>query len=484
MAEGNALQKYAEILGQTFLYASGSTVLALILGVLLAASLFRVGFRGARMASILLAVAAFLPLHIYAAAWLGALSAPAMARAVAGWPALATACLITGLARVPLAAFLMGILLAHSSPAQEEAAWIDTSRWGVLSRMVFPALLRSALLPATLVFALTAGEMAITDLLNIRTAAETAYITFQLTLDPASVTGAVALVYLPILVPCAALIVLVVRRQGGLLEIEYSQISSVFKKAAWWERTASGGVAVAILGLTLGFPFLALGSRLDPSWAGLAMAPELLFSAGIASAAALLALFLATWICTLAARRRLWLQIVTAGAWFGLMIPGALVGIWLAKMFNSQAMLRWMYDSPAILVLAQTIRSFPVAILVASAVVSVVPREMLDLLRLEGVSTVQRILHVYVPVFLPRLACAWLILFAWCLGELDASLIVCPPGLTTFPIRMFTMMHYGIYGDVAAGIFFLSLLVAILTGGAMAIMRCMKGRDDSRTNRA
>ena len=81
MAEGNALQKYAEILGQTFLYASGSTVLALILGVLLAASLFRVGFRGARVASVLLAVAAFLPLHIYAAAWLGALSAPAMARA-------------------------------------------------------------------------------------------------------------------------------------------------------------------------------------------------------------------------------------------------------------------------------------------------------------------------------------------------------------------------------------------------------------------
>ena len=49
------------------------------------------------------------------------------------------------------------------------------------------------------------------------------------------------------------------------------------------------------------------------------------------------------------------------------------------------------------------------------------------------------------------LVLAWLTSAVVATGDLAASVLTVPPGVTTLPIRIFTLLHYGVE-DVVAGI--------------------------------
>jgi iron(III) transport system permease protein len=44
---------------------------------------------------------------------------------------------------------------------------------------------------------------------------------------------------------------------------------------------------------------------------------------------------------------------------------------------------------------------------------------------------------------------AWLVSLAVAIGELSATLLVYPPGMTTIAVRLFTLLHYGVDDQVA-----------------------------------
>jgi iron(III) transport system permease protein len=52
---------------------------------------------------------------------------------------------------------------------------------------------------------------------------------------------------------------------------------------------------------------------------------------------------------------------------------------------------------------------------------------------------------------------AWLAAFAVCVGDLTASILVIPPGMTTIPVRVFGQIHSGV-DDLAAGICLVMML--------------------------
>lgn len=45
---------------------------------------------------------------------------------------------------------------------------------------------------------------------------------------------------------------------------------------------------------------------------------------------------------------------------------------------------------------------------------------------------------------------AWLVAFAIACGELSATILVTPAGITTVPIRVFRLLHAGVRNQVAA----------------------------------
>jgi iron(III) transport system permease protein len=74
---------------------------------------------------------------------------------------------------------------------------------------------------------------------------------------------------------------------------------------------------------------------------------------------------------------------------------------------------------------------------------------MLDAAAVDGAGPVARLWRVVLPCRLCGLALAWLVAAAVALGDLAASILVVPPGVTTLPIRIFGLLHYGVEDQVA-----------------------------------
>jgi len=60
----------------------------------------------------------------------------------------------------------------------------------------------------------------------------------------------------------------------------------------------------------------------------------------------------------------------------------------------------------------------------------------------------------------------WGLCFLFSFAEVDASVLLCPPGRTTLPVRLFSLMHYGPGRYVAA----LSVLTVIIILAAAAVI--------------
>ena len=85
--------------------------------------------------------------------------------------------------------------------------------------------------------------------------------------------------------------------------------------------------------------------------------------------------------------------------------------------------------------------------------------------RSTGAGPATRLFRIALPSRLAALALAWLVAMAVALGDLAASVLVVPPGVTTLSIRLFGLLHYGVE-DQVAGI----CLVQVVVFTAVAIV--------------
>jgi ABC-type spermidine/putrescine transport system permease subunit II len=115
-----------------------------------------------------------------------------------------------------------------------------------------------------------------------------------------------------------------------------------------------------------------------------------------------------------------------------------------------------------------------------------IPNEVLEAAALEGAGSWTRFWHLAVPQRKSALAAAWLAAFVVSVGDLPATILTVPPGVTTIPIRVFGLLHAGV-DDQAAGIclnmtlgVLLVVVVAIrLLGGHHVERAAIPPRDDA-----
>jgi iron(III) transport system permease protein len=163
-----------------------------------------------------------------------------------------------------------------------------------------------------------------------------------------------------------------------------------------------------------------------------------------------------------------------------LAIPGPLVGLGVIAVFNTPAVpiLNWLYDhSLAPIWVAQTIRALPLATLVLWYALRTVEPDLLASATLDGASAATRFFRIVLPQRLPAVAAAWLVALALAAGELDASILVVPPGVITLPIQVFNLIHYGVDDRVAGiSLFVMVLFFAIAAALALAVRRAARNR--------
>jgi iron(III) transport system permease protein len=461
--------------------------MALPVGVVLALLLFRTDLWGRRVGIALTGFLMFVPLPLMATAWLGALGNAGRAQALGLGPivtGLWGAAFLHALAGLPWVVFLGGVGLRSVEPELEESALLDLPAWRVLGQVTVRRSV-GALAGAALALAvLTAGDMTVTDLLQVRTYAEEAYIQYQLGHGP----GAAAAVAVPPLVVLGVLVVLVA---WGLFRADPARLATavgpgrgkVWRLGRWRVPLGlvvglSGGPVIAVPVYSLfwwagrvgglaapaggGGPAWSLGGLTGTLGAAFADAAgplrdSLVWSALGASAAVGLAWPLA-WVSR------------TPGPWRG--VVGLVVALTLATPGPVAGMalvlaclpIPALFDSPLMIVLAVMLRTLPFALLVLWPAVRTIPPAWLEAAALDGHGTWGQVRRVALPASRDALLAAWGVAFVLGLGELPATNLVAPPGTTPLSTLIWSLLHSGVESQLAGVA--LVLLAAIALAGA------------------
>jgi iron(III) transport system permease protein len=117
------------------------------------------------------------------------------------------------------------------------------------------------------------------------------------------------------------------------------------------------------------------------------------------------------------------------------------------------------------------LRSLPVATLVMWYAMQSIPREVLESAAVDGAGSWSQLFRIALPMRWPAAAAAWLIALAIALGDLAASILVVPPGVSTLSIAIFGLLHYGVEDRVAGLCLALLLIFAALATVVLLIAR-------------
>ncbi len=498
----SADQRILLLARNTMWLSAGACLISLPAGTLLAFLLARTDLPLRRVAWLIVIVLLFLPLYLHAAAWaagFGKLGWYSLARQsldtplLRGWNA---AIWIHGLWSIPWVTLIVAVVLKMSEPELEEAALLDASPWRVFTTVTVRRALSGVVAAGLWVALTTAGEMTVTDLYQIRTLAEELYSGFALSIGSAPAFGvgtALALTGLLVGMALVALDILVVTA-----EHVPTRPSFRFRLGRW--RVPALVFVAAILILLAGVPLWNLidqaGTTVNlvdgqpvPSWSAtqfcevLVPLPgsyrnsavwlfadvfgwTLLISSCAASLACVVGVLLGWW-----ARRGHWHVLPAAvAASLGLATMGPLIGMALIGLFalGGYAWLDWFAERTiAAPVLAAAARAVPLPIMIAYVAFHTVNRQTLDAATLEGAGGWTCLWHFGIRQRPVAMLTAWLVAFAVACGELSATILVVPPGITTIPLRVFRLLHTGVRNQVAAicltGVFgFLVIALAIM----------------------
>lgn len=483
--EGGRVPRPLRLAASSLSVVLGTEAIALPVGVPLALLLFRTDLRGRRAGIALAILMAFVPMPLLATAWLGALGNAGRTQALGlgpilvGWPGAAV---IHALAALPWVVLLVGVGLRSVEPELEEAALLDLPAWRVLARVTLrrsvPALAGASLAVAVL----TAGDMTVTDLLQVRTYAEEAYVQYQLGHGPA----AAAAVTLPPLVVLGGLVALLA---WGLLRVDPARLATAIGPGKVWHlgrwRSPIGLLVAMTAGPLVALPLFSLVSWAGrvggsatlgrgPRWslAGLAgtlvaaiddaagpLRDSLVWSALGASATVALAWALA-WV---GRGPGIWRGVVAATVALTLATPGPVVGMALVLAYLPVPVV---FNSPLMIVLADVLRTLPFALLVLWPAMRTIPPEWLDAASIDGLSPWGQVRRVALPATRNALLAAWVVAFVLALGELPATNLVAPPGTTPLSVLIWGMLHSGVESQLAG--VSLIMLGAITVAGLLA----------------
>jgi iron(III) transport system permease protein len=378
---------------------------------------------------------------------------------------------------------IVGVGLRGVERELEDAARLELPAWRVAAGVTLRRGVGAVLAGALAVAVLTAGDMTVTDLLQVRTYAEEAYLQYNLGNGP----GAAAATALPPLIVLGALVLLAAR---ALFRLDPARLPSAASRPNVWGlglwRAPVGLGLWAVVGGAAALPIVALvwragrvgglAARGRPpqwSWEGLAgtlrlawddAARPLVESLTLAAGSACLAAALAWSAAWVGRRPGVWRWVVLAALALALAAPGPVAGMALVYAYRPWARL---YDSSAMVVLAMVLRTFPYALLVVWPAVRVLPPEFLDAAAVDGLSETGLVARVALPTTRPATIAAWAVAFVSALGELPAVNLVTPPGLTPLSVVIWGLLHTGVESHLSGVV--LVMLAAVAATGAAAV---------------
>lgn len=471
-------ERQAALLANSVRIAGGAAVLSMVLGGAsgVALQVLRVPSRGLLLW--LLPIPFLIPPYIQALAWMEILGKSGLlARAVdtvfAGQIAIpslyspAGAIWVTALAYFPIVA-VTTVLGARGLDARyEEAAVLARGPRAALYRIQLPMLAPAIFTGGLIVFLLSVVGFSVPSLLQQSVYPVEIHTQFAAFYDiGAGLWGAVPLLGVGGIATLAWH--LYMRRRRGWYSGHAKPAGDT--RATRPLRIAAAALCWVLVGTSTVLPLAVLAFRSLPL-SSFARAwdtahEELLVSVIIASIAACVITGLA-FLLAYFSRLRLATLTFSAVTLSPLLLSGPALGIALILAWNHAGWRGAVYDSIAIVVLASCARYLFFGFAAVATASRRLDPALFEAASVSGIPWHRQMSGILLPLTLPALVGVWGLSFVLCFGEVDAAVLVTPPGATTLPVRIFGLLHYGPSSLVAA----LSLLVVLieLAGAGLAV---------------
>lgn len=469
--------------------AACTTGLAVVLGVPLAFALGYVRVPTWRALMVGVSLPLLVPPYISAIAWVDAFGIvipppESVAALDAVRPNLFNVfgcVMVLGFAYYPIVTFVVYAALRRYSRRLEEPARLVTRQWAIVRAITLPLLGPSIFSGALAVFVVALVEFSVPSLLQINVYAVEIFTRFSVSFDPAEAMAQAS----PLLVVGAVAIAgwsLYANRHRGRLTGNPGDLGDLVVRhdhSAW----AWAGASWVLVGLTAVVPPALLVRRSLPLtsyievWqtAREEIATSLVVS--IVSASCLVTLAGAMTLLDRFKRPTSSLYRLSALSY---LVSGPLLAVGLIVLWNHVGPAAFVYDTLMILVVATVARYAFFVHQVLIAALHDVPTRYDEAAAACGVGWWRTTGRVLAPLMTPALVAAWGLGFVLAMRELDAAVLLAPPGNSTLAVRLFGLMHYGPSRLVAA-LSVVSMALVVAGAGASALLyvrlqRSMHGR--------
>jgi iron(III) transport system permease protein len=367
---------------------------------------------------------------------------------------------VLGLFTYPYIFLLVAGALETTNPAIEETARsLGESPAGVLRRITLPMLRPSILAGALLAFLYALSDFGSLSLLRVHVFTTEIYHQLNTRFDQAAssmLSFVLVLITLTVLLGQRVLL----GRRSYVTVTGTARLPRLVRLGR--RRWAAYLMAAAILGLSVLLPLTVLIVQagtvqqvhevLQDQWR------FFLNSLWTASVAAILATALGLLIAY--AGRRLTGPLAsrfTAIVQMGYAIPGTVLGLSLILLYNTH--LPWLYGTVAVVILAYLIRFLTQSLQGVDAAFAGINPHLEEAARSLSASPSVVLRRVLAPLLRPTLIAVGVLIFISSMKELDATLLLRPPGFDTLPVRIYIHTVEAEYPTAAS----LSLLLITLT---------------------
>jgi iron(III) transport system permease protein len=437
----------------------GAAIFATVLGAPLGLLFARARLPAKRFLRIALIVPLVVPPYILALAWI-LLTGPVglFARAagrdfLSEWTySLTGTIVVLGLAFYPLSMLATEAAARRIDARLEESALLAASPRRVLWQITLPLIGPTVAAAGLITFVLGVSEFGVPALLHVRVFTTEAFTAFAAFYDfGAGVALCAPLLALGLIVSVAIKIIIGERLLVTTRSLQLG-LPVTFSRPL---RTAILiGIALVILASTL-LPLAALMFETTGinrfasavSTSGQAITNSL----WLAFAGATLIVALAVVLGYGRARARSRVRTFFDPAFILLFtVPSTVIGIGIIGLWNRDGVMGQVYSSQWIILVAYIARFAPVAALMLAAGVRQISISCEHAAEVAGASWTRTFASIVLPQLRVGLAATWVVSFIFCFGELGATILVAPPGESTLPVRVYTLIANTPSSEVAS----------------------------------
>ena len=333
----------------------------------------------------------------------------------------------------------------------EEGALLVTNSRRVIWRITMPLIAPMVAAAALIIFVLALSEFGVPSLLRVRVYTTEVFTAFAALYD----FGAATALAVPLLIVTIIVTVLIKFVIGERFISARGNIHPPPMMAPGHGRAIAAGFAVFVLAISVVLPLVALTyeagnvQRVSSSLNG---ARDAIFnSLSLAAIAATLIVFLATFLGYWRGRARTrWRGLFDLVLLVIFAVPSTVLGVGLIGLWNRPGLFTEIYTSQVIIVIAYIARFVTVTALILAASVRQIPASFEEAAEVAGGSWPRVLAIITLPNMVPALIAAWLLSFILSVGELGTTVLISPPGESTLPVRIYTLIANTPSSEVAA----------------------------------